>query len=67
MAQEHKTPAEERVIIVRGADDQLTALEHLWADGDTADLQADEEAWQTLRHGLNTSRKAAGARLLFDE
>ncbi len=67
MAQEQPAPSGERVIIVRGADDQLAALERLWAQGDTTDLQDDEDAWDTLRRALNESRCRAGARLLFDE
>jgi len=52
---------------VRGADDQRAALERLWAQGDSTDLQQDEDAWDTVRRALNESRRGAGARLLFEE
>ncbi len=54
-----------RVGIERGADDQVAALEDLWEQGQHVDLRADEDAWQTLRRALNSSRRAAGARPLF--
>lgn len=65
MEQEQHTPVGEPVSIVRGADDQLAALERLWAQGEHSDPQADEVAWQTLRRALNESRRVAGARLVF--
>lgn len=65
MEQRQQIPLGERVGIVRGADDQLVALERLWGQGEETDPQADEEAWQTLRRALNESRRAVGARLLF--
>jgi len=67
MAQEHRIPLVKRVVIVRGADNQLTALERLWADGESSDPQADEDAWQTLRRAMNESRRATGARLMFED
>jgi hypothetical protein len=68
MAQEHRAvQSDQHAIVLRGADDQLAALEHLWAAGERSDPQADEEAWQTLRRALNTSRRAEGARLLFED
>ena len=67
MAQEQPAPSGTRVTIVRGADDQRAALERLWAQGDSTDLQEDEDAWDTVRRALNESRRRAGARLLFDE
>lgn len=67
MAQEQPTPSGERVTIVRGADNQLAALDRLWAQGESIDPQADEEAWATLRRALNESHHASGAHLLFDE
>ncbi len=54
-----------RVGIERGADNQVAALEHLWEQGLQADPQADEDAWQTLRRALNSSRRAAEERPLF--
>ena len=65
MEQEQHAPGGEPVSIVRGADDQLAALERLWAQGELDDLQADEVAWQTLRRAMNASRRAVGARLPF--
>ena len=68
MAQEQITPQPNmQSTLRRGADDQLAALEQLWAAGKTSDPQADEEAWQTLRRALNASRRAEGARLLFED
>ncbi len=67
MAQEHSRLPVERVTIVRGADDQLSALERLWAEGENADPDADERDWQTLRRALNETRRAAGARLLYED
>lgn len=68
MAQEHRAPGlDEHAIVLRGADDQLAALERLWAVGETADPQADEEAWQTVRRALDASRRAEGARRLFED
>ncbi len=68
MAQEQRAPQpDEHAIVLRGADDQLAALERLWAAGETSDPRADEEAWQTLRRALNASRRAEGARLLFED
>mgnify|MGYP001469496941 CR=1 FL=1 len=65
MEQEQLRLPGERIRIVRGADDQLAALERLWAQGERSDPQADEAAWQTLRRALNESRRAIGARPLF--
>ena len=68
MAQEQRAPQPgQRAVIVRGADDQLAALERLWTAGETCDPQADEAAWQTLRRALNASRRAEGARHLFED
>jgi hypothetical protein len=68
MAQEQRVlPWDEHAVVRRGAEDQLTALERLWAAGAPSDPQADEEAWQTLRRALNTSRRAEGARVLFED
>jgi hypothetical protein len=67
MAQEQPTTSPERVPINRGADDQLTALERLWALGETVDPRIDEEAWQTLRSALNETRRRDKARLLFED
>jgi len=67
MAREQPDPSGERIVIVRGADDQRAALERLWAQGDSTDLQQDEDAWDTVRRALNESRRGAGARLLFEE
>ena len=67
MEEEKPTPSGERVTIVRGADDQLSALEQLWTQGESADPRADEEAWQTLRRALNETRRQNGARLLFGD
>lgn len=67
MAQQQMAPSSERSIIRRGAEDQLAALEQLWAQGEREDAQADEAAWQTLRRALDESRRAVGARLLFDD
>lgn len=65
MEQEQHILPRERVSIVRGADDQLAALERLWAEGEQSDPKADEAAWQALRGALNESRRAVGARPLF--
>jgi len=67
MEQKQQTSLGEHVIIVRGADDQLAALERLWAQGEQSDAQADEAAWQTLRRALNESRREIGARPLFTD
>jgi len=67
MEQENLPPSAERVTIVRGAGDQLSALEQLWTQGESADSRADEEAWQTLRRALNETRRQDGARLLFGD
>jgi hypothetical protein len=68
MAQERRTPRDgEQIMVLRGADDQLAALERLWAAGKTSDPLADENAWQILRRALNTSRRAERARLLFED
>ena len=68
MAQERRTPRDEaQIMVLQGSDDQLAALERLWAAGETSDPQADEDAWQILRHALNTSRRADRARLLFED
>jgi hypothetical protein len=68
MAQEQRTPRQdEHVMVLRGADDQLAALQRLWAVGEASDPRADEEAWQILRRALNASRRAEGARLLFED
>lgn len=67
MELDKRTPSGDGAAIVRGADDQLSALEQLWAQGESADPRADEEAWQTLRHALNESRRQDGARLLFGD
>lgn len=67
MEQEKQSSSEQRVSIARGADDQLAALEHLWAQGERSDPHTDEAAWQTLRRALNESRRAIGARLLFPD
>lgn len=50
--------------IVHGADDQWTALERLWTEGERSDPH-DDAAWETIRRALNESRRAVGARLLF--
>lgn len=55
----------DRVSVARGADDQCTALERLWAEGEQSDPRADEAAWQTLRRAINASRREVGARPLF--
>lgn len=65
MAQTEPTPTGEHVPIIRGAEDQLTALERLWAQGTEIDLQDDEAAWLTLRRALDESRREIGARPLF--
>lgn len=65
MELKQQTSPGERVVIVRGADNQLAALESLWTRGEQDDLQDDEAAWQTLRQALNESRRAVGARPLF--
>ncbi len=65
MEQKQETLLGERVGIVRGADDQLAALERLWEQGEHVDPQDDEEAWQALRRALNDSRRTVGARPLF--
>jgi len=67
MAQEQPRTSAERVIIVRGADDQLAALERLWAQGESVDPRADAEAWQILRRALDETRRRDGARLLFGD
>lgn len=65
MAREQPRPSRGHNIILRGADDQLAALERLWVHGEHSDPEADEAAWQTLRRALDESRRAEGARLLF--
>jgi hypothetical protein len=65
MEQEQHALPGERVSIVRGADDQLAALERLWAEGEQSDPQAASSAWQALRRALNESRREVGARPLF--
>jgi hypothetical protein len=65
MEQKQQTPVGGRIRIIRGAEDQLAALERLWARGESSDPQADEDAWQALRQALNESRRAVGARPLF--
>lgn len=67
MAQEQHPSPGGRITIMRGADDQLAALERLWTQGEQSDPHADEEAWQTLRQAMNESRRAVGARLLFPD
>ncbi len=67
MEQKQQTEPGVRVGIVRGAHDQLAALERLWTQGEQDDLPADEAAWQTLRHALDESRRAVGARPLFTD
>jgi hypothetical protein len=68
MAQEQRAlQPGDHAVVLRGADDQLAALERLWAAGEASDPQADEAAWQTLRRALNASRRAEGARLLFED
>ncbi len=67
MEQEKHTPSGERLAIVRGADDQLSALEQLWAQGDGANPRADDEAWQMPRRALHETRRQDGARLLFGD
>lgn len=67
MEQRRKSLLVDRVSIARGADDQLAALERLWARGERSDPQADEAAWQTLRRALNESRRVVGARPLFTD
>ena len=59
------TSPSDHVVIVRGADDQLAALERLWAQGEQIDPEADETAWQTLRRALDESRHEVGAGPLF--
>ena len=65
MEKKQQTSPSAHVVIVRGADDQLAALERLWAQGEQIDLEADEAAWQTLRRALDKSRREVGARPLF--
>jgi len=68
MAQEQRAlQSMEHAVVVRGAEDQLGALERVWAAGEAADPTADEEAWQTLRRSLNASRRTEGARVLFGD
>ena len=63
MALEQRTQQPgKHAIIVRGAEDQVAGLERLWALGETADPQADEEPWQVVRRALNAYRGAEGAR-----
>jgi hypothetical protein len=49
MEQEQHALPGERVSMVRGADDQLAALERLWTQGLQSEPQADEAACQVLR------------------
>ena len=65
MEKKQQTSPGDRVVIVRGADDQLAALESLWAQGEQIDPEADEAAWQMLRRALDASRREVGARPLF--
>jgi hypothetical protein len=65
MEKKPQTSPSDHVVIVRGADDQLAALERLWAQGEQIDPGADEAAWQTLRWALDESRREVGARPLF--
>lgn len=65
MERQRQPVLDERASVARGADDQLSALERLWAEGERSDPQADEAAWQTLRRALNASRRDIGARPLF--
>ncbi len=67
MEQEQSLPSGERVRIVRGADNQLAALERLWIQGEGVDPHADDLAWQTLRQALNESRRAVGAPILYGD
>jgi hypothetical protein len=68
MAQEQpRTDALSRAVIRRGADDQLAALERLWAAAVRRDSGADGRDWQVLRHALNVSRRDEGARILFED
>jgi hypothetical protein len=60
-----QTSPSDRVVIVRGVDDQLAALERLWAQGEQIDPEADEAAWPTLCLALDASRREVGARSLF--
>ena len=63
MAQEQRAPrAAARIMVLRGADDQLAALGRLWVAGETSGPQADVDAWQIPRHALNASRRADRAR-----
>lgn len=64
---EHAKSSGEGVSPIRGADDQLGALERLWAQGEEADPHAAEQAWQILRRALNETRRNEGARLLFSD
>lgn len=67
MEQRRPTLLDERMRVARGADDQLAALERLWAEGERSDAQADEAAWQTLRSSLGASRRIVGAHPLFPD
>jgi hypothetical protein len=65
MEKKEQTSPSDHVVIARGADDQLAALERLWTQGEQIDPEADEAAWQTLRRALDKSRREVGARPLF--
>jgi hypothetical protein len=64
MEKKQQTSPGDRVRITRGADDQLAALEGLWAQGEQIDPEADEAAWQALRRAIDESRGEVGARPL---
>jgi hypothetical protein len=65
MEKKQQTSPSDHVVIVRGADDQLAALERMWAQGEQIHPETDEAVWQTLRRALDEPRREVGARPLF--
>ena len=50
-----------------GADDQAAALRDLLARVATMTVADDEQIWETVKHGLQETRRLQGQRLLFPE
>jgi len=51
----------------RGAADQAAALKDLLLRMQSSDAVEDERHWETVKRGLQESRRALGQRLLFPE
>jgi len=61
-------PPAARRAIRRGAEDQTAALKDLLARLQSADAQDDDEReWETVKRGLQETRRTQGQRLLFPE